>query len=183
MALSKLDKWKTLGINEAICASKYEMPINPNLLTSLLCFWSPATNTFSIPEGFMTATGADIFVLLGLCPMGALAHPLMAVGTGPNEDVNILNGVSLSYNEFIKQMKGSNASPITYKEECCLYLLWICRFLAYTSSKRVINYYLPITQCLANGIHVDMSSFLLGELYRTMFLLSIEPKQSHGGPG
>ena len=102
MALSKLDKWKTLGINEAIRASKYKMPINLSLLTSLLCFWSPATNTFSFPKGFMTPTVADIFALLGLRPMGALAHPLMVIGTGPNEDVDILNCISLSYNEFIK---------------------------------------------------------------------------------
>ena len=40
LALSKLDKWKTLGISEAIHASKYEIPINPSLLTSFLCFWS-----------------------------------------------------------------------------------------------------------------------------------------------
>jgi hypothetical protein len=113
MALSKLDKWKTLGINEAIRASKYEMPINPSLLTSLLCFWSPATNTFSFPEGFMTPTVADIFTLLGLRLMGALAHPLMAVGTGPDDDV--LNGVPLSYNEFLKHMKGSGASSVSYK--------------------------------------------------------------------
>ncbi len=180
MALSKLNKLKILGINEAIHASKYEIPINPNLLTSLLCFWSLVTNTFSFPEGFMTPTVADIFALLGLRPMGALAHPLMVVGTGPDEDV--LNGVSLSYNDFIKQMKGSGASPVTYKEECCFYLFWICRFLACTSSKRVISYYLPIARYLANDTSVDMSSFLLGELYRSMFLLSTEPKQSHGGP-
>uniref|UniRef100_A0A2N9HB24 Aminotransferase-like plant mobile domain-containing protein n=1 Tax=Fagus sylvatica TaxID=28930 RepID=A0A2N9HB24_FAGSY len=102
MALSKLDKWKTLENNEAIRASQYEIPINPNLLTSLLCFWSPVTNTFSFPEGFMTLTVADIFALLDLRPMGALAHPLMVVGTSPNEDV--LHGVSLSYNDFIKQL-------------------------------------------------------------------------------
>ncbi len=79
-------------------------------------------------------------------------------------------------------MKGAGASPVTYKEECCFYLLWICKFPACTSSKRVINYYLPIARCLANGILIDMGSFLLGELYRAMFLLSIEPNQSHGGP-
>jgi hypothetical protein len=100
LVFSKLDKWKTLGINEAIHASKYEMPINPSLLTSLLCFWSPATNTFSFPEGFMTRIVANMFALLGLRPMGALAHPLMVVGTGPDDD--ILQGVPLSYNEFIK---------------------------------------------------------------------------------
>ena len=128
----------------------------------------------------MTLTVADIFALLDLRPMGALAHPLMVVGTGPNEDV--LHGVSLSYSDFIKQVKGYGASPVTYKEECCFYLFWISRFLAYTSSKRVISYYLPITRCLANGTPVDMSSLLLGELYRAMFLLSTEPKQSHGAP-
>ena len=69
LALSKLDKWKTLGINKTIRASRYEMPINPSLLTSLLCFWSPATNTFSFLKGFMTPTVFDIFALLDLRPM------------------------------------------------------------------------------------------------------------------
>ena len=41
---------------------------------------------------------------------------------------------------------------------------------------------MPIARCLANDTLVDMNSFLLGELYRSMFLLSTEPKQSHGGP-
>jgi hypothetical protein len=123
---------------------------------------------------------ADIFSLLVLHPMGVLAHPSMAVGTSFDDDV--LNGVSFNYNDFIKEMKGSDTSPVSYKEECCFYLFWICKFLACTSSKRVINYYLPIPRNLANGTLVDMNSFLLGELYRSMFLLSIKPKQSHGGP-
>jgi hypothetical protein len=120
LTLSKLEKWKTLGIGEAIRASKYEMPVNPSLLTSLLCFWSLAANTFSFLEGFMTSMVFDVFALLSLRPMGALAHPLMAVGIGLDED--ILNGVPLSYNDFIKHMKGAGASPVSYKEECCFYL-------------------------------------------------------------
>ncbi len=109
-----------LGISEAIRASKYEMPINPSLLTSLLCFWSLVTNTFSFPEGYMTPTVFDIFALLSLCPMGLMAHPSMAVGTGPKDD--FLKGMPLSYNEFIKYVKGAGASPVTYKEECMFYL-------------------------------------------------------------
>ena len=122
----------------------------------------------------MTPTVFDVFALLGLRPMGAMAHPLMAVGTDPDDD--LLKGMPLGYNDFIKHAKGTGASPVSYKEECLFYLFWICKFLACTSSKRVINYYLPIAQCLANGIPVDMSSFLLGELYRAMFLLSTKPK-------
>ena len=137
MSLAKLDKWKMLGISEAIRASKYEMPINPSLLTSLLCFWSPATNTFSFPEGYITPTVFDVFALLSLRPMGGMAHPSMAVGTGPEDD--FLKGVPLGYNEFIKHVKGAGTSPVTYKEECLFYLFWICRFLACTSSKWVIN--------------------------------------------
>ena len=113
MALAKLDKWKMLGISEAIRASKYEMPINPSLLTSLLCFWSPATNTFSFPEGYMTPTVFDIFALLSLCPIGLMAHPSMAVGTGPKDD--FLKGMPLSYNEFIKHVKGAGASPCRHR--------------------------------------------------------------------
>ena len=128
----------------------------------------------------MTPIVFDVFALLGLRPMSAIAHPLMAVGTGPEDD--FLKGVPMGYTEFIKHAKGTGALPVTYKEECLFYLYWICRFLACTSSKRVINYYLPIARYLANGVPVDMASFLLGELYRAMFLLSTKPKQSHEGP-
>ena len=115
LTLAKLDKWKMLGISEAIRVSKYEMPINPSLLTSLLCFWSPATNTFFFPEGYMTLTIFDIFALLSLRPMGAMAHPSMTVGKGPEDD--FLKGMPLGYNEFIKHVKGAGTSPVTYKEE------------------------------------------------------------------
>ena len=111
----------------------------------------------------MTSTVFDVFALLGLRPMGAIAHPLMAVGTGPVDD--FLKGVSMGYTEFIKHAKGIGASPVTYKEECLFYLFWICRFLACTSFKWVISYYLSIARCLANGVPVDMDSFLRGELY------------------
>jgi hypothetical protein len=179
-APTKLDKWKMLGINEAIRASKYDIPINPSLLIPLITFWSPVTNTFCFPEGYMTPTVADVFTLTCLHPMGAFVHNLMAPSKGPEED--ILNDIPFSYNNFIKAVKGSSNSPVSYKEEYCFYLFWICKFLACTSSKRVINYYLPIARFLANGTPVDLGSFVLGELYGAMFLLSTDPKQSHGGP-
>ena len=128
----------------------------------------------------MTPTVADVFTLLCLRPMGAFAHNLITVGKGPDKD--ILNGMPFNYNDFIKEMKGSTNSLVTYKEECCFYLFLICKFLAWTSSKRVINYYMPIARCLANDSSVDLSSFILGELYRAMFLLNTKPKQSYGGP-
>ena len=94
----------------------------------------------------------------------------MAPVKGPEED--ILTDIPFSYNDFIKATKGSSNSPVSYKEECCFYLIWICKFLACTSSKRVINYYLPIARFMANGTPLDLGSFVLGELYRAMFPLS-----------
>uniref|UniRef100_A0A2N9GFN9 Aminotransferase-like plant mobile domain-containing protein n=1 Tax=Fagus sylvatica TaxID=28930 RepID=A0A2N9GFN9_FAGSY len=177
LAPTKLDKWKMLGINEAIHASKYDIPINPSLLIALINFWSPVTNTFSFSEGYMTPTVVDVFALTCLRPMRESAHSLMAFGIGPEED--ILNGIPLNYADFIKVVKGASNSTVSYKEECYFYLFWICKFLACTSSKRGISYYLPIAQFLANGTPVNLGSFFLGELYRAMFLLNTDPKQSH----
>ena len=86
----------------------------------------------------MTLTLADVFALTCLPPMGASAHGLMASDIDPEDD--ILKGITLSYNDFIKEVKGASNS----KEECCFYLFWICKFFTCTSSKLVINYYLPI---------------------------------------
>ena len=68
----------------------------------------------------MTPTVTNVFALMCLRLMGAFAHNLMAVGKSPDED--ILNSMPLNYS-FIKEMKGSTDSPVTYKEECCFYLL------------------------------------------------------------
>jgi hypothetical protein len=37
-------------------------------------------------------------------------------------------------------------------------------------------------QSPSKWVCVDLSSFVLGELYRAMYLFSFDPKQSHGGP-
>ena len=74
----------------------------------------------------MTPMVADVFALTCLPLMGAFAHNLMAFGRGLEEDV--LNGVTLSYIDFIKEVKSTSNSNVTYKEEGCFYLFWICNF-------------------------------------------------------
>uniref|UniRef100_A0A2N9EMI7 Aminotransferase-like plant mobile domain-containing protein n=1 Tax=Fagus sylvatica TaxID=28930 RepID=A0A2N9EMI7_FAGSY len=108
---SMLDKWRKLGINEAIHTSKFELPMNPNLLTALILFWSPVTNTFSFPKAYMTPAVADVFALTCLPLVGASVHIQMAYGKGPEED--ILIGVNLNYVPFIKSMKAPiRSSPM-----------------------------------------------------------------------
>ena len=68
----------------------------------------------------MTPTVFDIFALLSLCPIGLMAHPSMAVGTGPKDD--FLKGMPLSYNEFIKHVKGAGASPCRHRRKNSLLL-------------------------------------------------------------
>uniref|UniRef100_A0A2N9E3P3 Aminotransferase-like plant mobile domain-containing protein n=1 Tax=Fagus sylvatica TaxID=28930 RepID=A0A2N9E3P3_FAGSY len=50
LAITKLEKWKMLGINEAIHASKYDIPINPSLLIFLLSFWRSPRMHARYPE-------------------------------------------------------------------------------------------------------------------------------------
>ena len=71
------------------------------------------TSTFSFFEGYMTSTVADVFALMCLRPMGAFTHNLMAANKGLEED--ILNGIPLNYNDFIKVVKSFAKSPVTYK--------------------------------------------------------------------
>ncbi len=119
-------------------------------------------------------TMADLFVLTYLPLDGKSIHNQMPYGKGLKEDV--LAGENLNYVSFIKNMKGASGSRVSYREECCFYFLWICRFLVYTSSKRVTHNDLPIAKALVNGVCVDLSSFVQGELYWAMYLFSTDPK-------
>jgi hypothetical protein len=175
------DKWCRLGISKAIHASKFELPMNPALLSALTVFWFPMTNTFSFPEGFMTLTVLDVFSLTCLPLNGVSVHSLMTCGSGPN--VSIINkGDALSYGGFITQCKGFGNATLTYPEECSFYFLWICRFLAHSSSKQIMKNYLRLAIALTNGVCVALNPFILGELYRAIYHISTEPNPSHEGP-
>ncbi|KAK7853715.1 hypothetical protein CFP56_035206, partial [Quercus suber] len=109
------DKWVDLGICEAICSSQFEMPLNQPLIAALLLFWSPMTNTFHFPEGFMTITIADVVSMLGLSAIGDVPYP----GYSPSgvESYHCpTKGSDLGYQAFLKREVRYD-DEITFQEE------------------------------------------------------------------
>ena len=129
----------------------------------------------------MTPTVLDVFTLTCLPLNGVSVHSRMTCGSGPN--VSIINkGDGLSYGGFIMERKGLGNVTLTYQEECSFYLLWIWRFLAHSSSKKIMQNYLHLTITLTNGVCVALNPFILGELYHAIYHISTEPNPSHKGP-
>jgi hypothetical protein len=92
------------------------------------------------------------------------------------------NGVALGYIRFMQKHKKHFDDVITFKEETCFYLFWLCKFLINSPSKRIITYYLPIAIALFNKHKLALVFFFLGSVYRSMFLFTTDPKDSIGGP-
>jgi hypothetical protein len=78
--------------------------------------------------------------------------------------------------------KRHSDETITFEEETCFYLFWLCKFLINSSSKRIVTCYLPIAMAFANKHKLALAPFFLGFVYRSMFLFTNEPKDSIGGP-
>ena len=92
------------------------------------------------------------------------------------------HGTALAYTKFMQKYKKHSTEPITFEEETCFYLFWLCKFLINSASKRIVTYYLPIAMALANNKKLALAPFFLGFVYRLMFLFTTESKDSIGGP-
>ena len=79
------------------------------------------------------------------------------------------NGSALGYTRFMQKHKKHFDEVITFEEEACFYLFWLCKFLINSSSKRIVTYYLPIAIALANKHKLALVPFFLGSIYRSMF--------------
>nr|XP_023890889.1 uncharacterized protein LOC112002957 isoform X1 [Quercus suber]XP_023890890.1 uncharacterized protein LOC112002957 isoform X1 [Quercus suber]XP_023890891.1 uncharacterized protein LOC112002957 isoform X1 [Quercus suber] len=175
------DKWVDLGICEAICSSQFEMPLNQPLIAALLLFWSPMTNTFHFPEGFMTITIADVVSMLGLSAIGDVPYP----GYSPSgvESYHCpTKGSDLGYQAFLKREVRYD-DEITFQEECSFYLYWICKFLVCNPSKRILQQFVPLAVALAKRKKLALAPYFVANLYRALYSLTGENlSKSIGGP-
>ena len=71
---------------------------------------------------------------------------------------------------------------VSFQEECSFYLYWICKYLVNVSSITSVAQFVPIAKNLAANVKVALAPFFLGHLYRSMYLYSTRPKNSHHGP-
>ena len=171
------DKWWNLGIREAIMTSTNGVPINPVLLPVAILLWSPALNSFVFPEGFMTPIMEDVFALLGIPPDGIMCHPNMNKWETKEHEYELPN---VTLTDFISSH--CKTDLVSFQEECSFYLYWICKYLVNVSSITSVAQFVPIAKNLAANVKVALAPFFLGHLYRSMYLYSTRPKNSHHGP-
>jgi hypothetical protein len=180
MYIGLKDKWEYLGIADAILASKTPIKPDMHLITALISFWSTTLNTFVFSEGVLSPTLMDVFAMLSLPIEGIPIHHGMKCKQHSTIDIDT-KGNALGYTRFMQTYKKHSTEDITFEEETCFYLFWLCKFLINSSSKRIVNYYLPIAMALANKHKLALAPFFLGFVYRAMFLFTTEPKDSIGG--
>ena len=123
----------------------------------------------------------DVSAMLSLPIEGIPIHHEMKCTQYSTIDLDT-NGSTLGYTRFMQKHKKHFDDVITFKEETCFYLFWLCKFLINSPLKRIITYYLPIAIALANKHKLALAPFFLGSVYRSMFLFTNEPKDSIGGP-
>ena len=181
MYIGLKEKWEYLGIADAIITSKTPIKPNTHLITALISFWSTTSNTFMFNEGFLSPTLMDVSTMLSLPIEGVPIHHEMNCTQSSTIDIDT-NGSALGYTRFMQKYKKHFDEVITFEEETCFYLFWLCKFLINSPSKKIITYYLPIAIALANKHKLALAPFFLASVYRSMFLFTTEPKDSIGRP-
>ena len=123
----------------------------------------------------------DVFARLSLPIEGVPIHHEMKCKEHCTIDI-YRNNSALGYTRFMHKYMQKFDEVITFVEETCFYLYWLCKFLINSPSNRIITYYLPIVIALANKHKLALVPFFLGSVYRTMFHVTTQPKDSIGGP-
>jgi hypothetical protein len=181
MYIGLKDKWEYLGIADAILASKAPIKPNIHLIAALISFWSTTLNTFVFNEGFLSPTLMDIFAMLSLPIKGIPIHHEMKCTQFSTIDI-YTNGFALGCTRFMQKYKKHFDEVITFEDETCFYLFWLCKFLINSPLRRIVTYYLPIAITLANKHKLALAPFFLGSIYRSMFLFTTKHKDSIGVP-
>ena len=158
MYIGLKDKWEYLGITDVILASKALIKPDMHLITALISFWSTTSNTFVFSEGFLSLTLMDVSAMLSLPIEGIPIHHGMKCKQHSTIDIDT-KGTALGYTKFMQTYKKHSTEDITFEEETCFYLFWLCKFLINSSLKRIVTYYLPIAIALANKHKLALAPF------------------------
>jgi hypothetical protein len=128
----------------------------------------------------MSPTLYDVFAMLGLPSDGIAIHHDFEFKHSETVVIDKTES-ALAYTRFLAKYRKTGDAIITFEEEVFFYLYWLCKFLINVSSKRIVNYYIPIALALANN-KLALGPFFLGIVYKTMYTTCNEPKSSIGGP-
>ncbi|KAK4730805.1 hypothetical protein R3W88_023793 [Solanum pinnatisectum] len=159
---AKGEVWKSADIYDAIQLSKIDIPMDKDLLSAALCFWS---NSFHFRFGMMGLTVLDIVALTGLRPHGEEVSSIlgMAVSTCHFPHHGTIYYNSIVYNKYLDVSKAE--TDVTEEEHISFLFTWLSHHLFCDSSVNMIKQCTKLAYSLAAGRKLAFAPFVLSNLY------------------
>ncbi|KAM1455303.1 hypothetical protein ACFX1X_004758 [Malus domestica] len=198
------EKWKILGIYDAILLSSMDIVPDKELLLAALCFWCSATNTMVLPLGPIGPTILDITAILGTSATGIpidatlSGHPsnidlktlfdrrafetLNSDGHIPSRDeIQKLHKNFLNYNTLYLHFAGRGEEDLREGEHEAFLFYWYNKYICCTKSNKCLVENMPVAEALASGRVLALSSNILAHLFRCLAeatLHTVDPHQN-----
>ncbi|XP_071696548.1 serine/threonine-protein phosphatase 7 long form homolog [Rutidosis leptorrhynchoides] len=170
--------WIKAGIFDPIMASIYEITFNHDIISSLLRFWNPKTNTFVFPWGEATVTLEDVVILGGYSVLGdSVSGSVLKADL--REKIEVMN----QFRTELVRSKSKKASHYKWiqmfmaneddeQEHIGFLSLWLSRFVFPATNRDAVGKHVfPIAVRLSQGDKLDLATPILADIYNNLRIL------------
>ncbi|KAK1660948.1 hypothetical protein QYE76_049107 [Lolium multiflorum] len=162
--------WETIGIADALSLSLSPLEKNENILKTIGYFWSDALNCFMFGHGPMTPTLLDVAMITGL----DIASPSPSAFKLPKVPFTLSSKTECtSWGAYLKRYMKTKG-PVTEREHTAFLNFWLEHFIFCGPSLAPTKNYLSLAYELAKGTHLGLGKLFLGEVYRSLQLMSVK---------
>jgi hypothetical protein len=167
--------WREAGIFEAVMASIYRIPKNPDLILGIAEKWCPYTKTFVFPWGETAVTLEDVMVLSGFSVLGS---PVFATLDSSGKEVKAKLDKEW---KKIKKAKVNFVTQVAWMERfmdsgdelehVAFLVLWLNYFVFPSRLYHLYKAVFPIVVHLSTGTRIALALAVLAHLYAELSLL------------
>ncbi|KAL9309264.1 putative protein-serine/threonine phosphatase [Arabidopsis thaliana] len=167
--------WREAGIFEAVMASIYRIPKNPDLILGIAEKWCPYTKTFVFPWGETAVTLEDVMVLSGFSVLGS---PVFATLDSSGKEVKAKLDKEW---KKIKKAKVNFVTQVAWMERfmdsgdelehVAFPVLWLNYFVFPSRLYHLYKAVFPIVVHLSTGTRIALALAVLAHLYAELSLL------------
>jgi hypothetical protein len=162
--------WDAIGIADALSLSLSPLEKNENILKTIGYFWSDALNCFMFGHGPMTPTLLDVAMITGL----DIASPSPSAFKLPKVPFTLSSKTECtSWGAYLRRYMKTKG-PVTEREHTAFLNFWLEHFIFCGPSLAPTKNYLSLAYELAKGTHLGLGKLLLGEVYRSLQLMSVK---------
>ncbi|OAP14014.1 hypothetical protein AXX17_AT1G44960 [Arabidopsis thaliana] len=176
--------WREAGIFEAVMASIYRIPKNPDLILGIAEKWCPYTKTFVFPWGETAVTLEDVMVLSGFSVLGS---PVFATLDSSGKEVKAKLDKEW---KKIKKAKVNFVTQVAWMERfmdsgdelehVAFLVLWLNYFVFPSRLYHLYKAVFPIVVHLSTGTRIALALAVLAHLYAELIASSLDMGEVQG---